>query len=104
VVNHRLDTKSFAQTEVLSPNLGEGETLKQDYYVVNPGAKLELSGEYERVIAFLQAVRDLDKEILISSLVFGHTELASNDVDATIAPELGLSLSLQVFRLVSAVQ
>jgi hypothetical protein len=104
VVSHRLDTKSFAQTEVLSPDLGEGETLEQDYYVVNPGAKLELAGEYDRVMAFLQAVRDLDKEVLISSLVFGHPERTPNDVDAIIAPELNLSLSLQVFRLVSAVQ
>lgn len=104
VVSHRLDTKSFAQSEVVSPSTDESEAPAQDYYIVNPGAKLELSGEYESMMAFLQAIRDLDKEVLISSLIFGQPDSAQNDDGAIASPDLDLSLSLQVFRLVSAGQ
>lgn len=101
VVSHRLTTQSFSQSLVMASNTEEDE---QQFYVVNPGAELDLSGDYSSVMAFLTAIRDLDKEIVVSSLTLGHSEAQQNNPDAVQSSELGLSLSLQVFRLVSAPQ
>lgn len=102
VVSHRLTTLSFSQSEVVAPNTEQGD--ERPFYVVNPGAKLDLIGDYGSVMAFLTAIRELDKEILVSALTLGRPEASQSNPDAAQSGELGLSLSLQVFRLVSAGQ
>lgn len=102
VVSHRLTTSSFSQSEVVAPTIEEGS--EQLFFVVNPGAKLDLSGDYRSVMAFLTAIRDLEKEIVVSELVLGHPEVPQGNADVAQSGDLDLSLSLQVFRFVSIAQ
>lgn len=102
VVRHRLTTKSFSQSEVVVPTVKEGE--EQPFYLANPGAKLDLSGDYASIMAFLAAIRDLDKEVLVEALTLGRLQKPEEASAVEPSTELELSLSLQVFRLVSAQQ